>query len=245
MSLLRRIESARPASEMDAIPAPAPGAAPVAPPPPSNTSNGTLPAVGTPSSATGPTGAAGNGGAGATTGRMLAQVPLRESFRDAKFRIQQRVISDLDPKLDLSNQVEVRREIEEAFGRALDAEGLALTRAERTRMLEQITDEIIGLGPLEPLLRDESITEVMVNGPRQVYIERSGKIELTNVTLPERRARDAHHRSHHRAARPARRRVEPDGRRPPGRRLARQRHHPADLPGRPGRSPSASSRRRR
>ena len=114
---------------------------------------------------------------------MLAQVPLRESFRDAKFRIQQRVISDLDPKLDLSNQVEVRREIEEAFGRALDAEGLALTRAERTRMLEQITDEIVGLGPLEPLLRDESITEIMVNGPRQVYIERAGKIELTNVTF--------------------------------------------------------------
>ena len=109
--------------------------------------------------------------------------PLRESFRDAKFRIQQRVISDLDPKLDLSNQVEVRREIEEAFGRALDAEGLALTRAERTRMLEQITDEIVGLGPLEPLLRDESITEVMVNGPRQVYIERQGKIELTNVSF--------------------------------------------------------------
>ena len=122
-------------------------------------------------------------GGGATTGRMLAQVPLRESFRDAKFRIQQRVIQDIDPKLDLSNQVEVRHEIEEAFGRALDAEGLALTRAERTRMLEQITDEIIGLGPLEPLLRDESVTEVMVNGPRQVYIERSGKIELTSVTF--------------------------------------------------------------
>src|SRR5205085_12551685 len=75
-------------------------------------------------------------GAAMTTGRMLAQVPLRESFRDAKFRIQQRVIGDIDPQLDLANGVEVRREIEEAFGRALDAEGLALTRAERTRMLE-------------------------------------------------------------------------------------------------------------
>jgi pilus assembly protein CpaF len=48
-------------------------------------------------------------------------------------------------------------------------------------MLEQITDEIVGLGPLEPLLRDETITEVMVNGPRQVYIEKAGKIELTSV----------------------------------------------------------------
>ena len=50
-------------------------------------------------------------------------------------------------------------------------------------MLEQITDEIIGLGPLEPLLRDDSISEIMVNGPRQVYIERSGKLELTNVVF--------------------------------------------------------------
>ena len=114
---------------------------------------------------------------------MLPQVPVRESFRDTKFRIQQRVISDLDPKLDLTNQVEVRRQIEEIFSIAVDEEGLALTRAERVRMLEQITDEIVGLGPLEPLLRDESITEVMVNGPRQVYLERSGKLELTNVTF--------------------------------------------------------------
>ena len=113
----------------------------------------------------------------------MSQGPVRESFRDVKFRIQNRVIQDLDPKLDLSNQVEVRRQIEEIFGKVIDEEGLALTRAERVRMLEQITDEIIGLGPLEPLLRDESITEVMVNGPRQVYIERSGKLELTNVVF--------------------------------------------------------------
>ena len=123
------------------------------------------------------------GAADDAAARMLSQVPVRESFRDTKFRIQQRVISDLDPKLDLTNQVEVRRQIEEIFSIAVDEEGLALTRAERVRMLEQITDEIVGLGPLEPLLRDESITEVMVNGPRQVYIERAGKLELTNVTF--------------------------------------------------------------
>ena len=159
MSLLRRIESARPAADANVMPGGMP-----APPPP----NG--------GSAAPPTGAALSDGP-----RKLAHVPLRENFRDAKFRIQQRVISDLDPKLDLTNQVEVRREIEDTFTRALDEEGLALTRAERARMLEQITDEIVGLGPLEPLLRDETITEVMVNGPRQVYVEKAGKIELTNV----------------------------------------------------------------
>jgi pilus assembly protein CpaF len=77
----------------------------------------------------------------------------------------------------------VRRQIEELFGKIADEEGLALTRAERVRMLEQITDEILGLGPLEPLLRDETVTEVMVNGPQQVYIEREGRLDLTNVTF--------------------------------------------------------------
>jgi len=115
--------------------------------------------------------------------RLLTATPVRESLREVKFRIQSRVISDLDPKLDLTNQIEVRRRIEEIFGRVVAEEGLALARAERVRILEQITDEIIGLGPLEPLLRDEGITEIMVNGPRQVYIERNGRLELTNVVF--------------------------------------------------------------
>jgi len=161
MSLLRRIESARPGAE---------GALPVPP----GQSGGVQPQ--------GPGGPQGPMPSGPPS-RMLSQVPVRESFRDTKFRIQQRVIQDLDPKLDLANQIEVRRQIEEIFGKVIEEEGLALTRAERVRMLEQITDEIIGLGPLEPLLRDESVTEVMVNGPRQVYIERAGKLELTNVTF--------------------------------------------------------------
>jgi len=119
----------------------------------------------------------------AAPSRFTGALPARESFREAKFRVQNRLINELDPKLDLTNQVEVRRQIEELFGTIADEEGLALTRAERVRMLEQITDEILGLGPLEPLLRDETLTEVMVNGPQQVYIEREGKLELTNVTF--------------------------------------------------------------
>jgi len=115
--------------------------------------------------------------------RILGQIPVRESLREVKFRVQSRVIQDLDPKLDLANQIEVRRQIEEIFSRVVDEESLALTRAERLRMLEQITDEIIGLGPLEPLLRDDTVTEIMVNGPRQVYIERNGRLELTNVVF--------------------------------------------------------------
>src|SRR5688500_17459270 len=77
----------------------------------------------------------------------LAPLPQRETLNEARSRVQDRVIAELDPKLDLSNHTELRREIEEAFARALDAEGFALTRTERNRMLSQITDEIVGLGP--------------------------------------------------------------------------------------------------
>jgi pilus assembly protein CpaF len=169
MSLLKRIERARPAAEGTATPAVP--AAPEQPPegaaaPPPNP-----PTVGTPPP-TPPTAPA----AGVSS-RFSTAMPARESFREAKFRVQNRLINELDPKLDLTNQVEVRRQIEELFGKIADEEGLALTRAERVRMLEQITDEILGLGPLEPLLRDETLTEVMVNGPQQVYIERDGKIQ--------------------------------------------------------------------
>jgi pilus assembly protein CpaF len=164
MSLLKRIERARPAVAGEpSVPAVAPQ---------------------TPVPSERPGAPSAPGGGGPAPGRpFLGAVPARESFREAKFRVQNRLVNELDPKLDLSNQVEVRRQIEELFGKIADEEGMALTRAERVRMLEQITDEILGLGPLEPLLRDETITEVMVNGPQQVYIEREGRLELTNVTF--------------------------------------------------------------
>jgi len=168
MSLLKRIERARPAAEGESTPA-----VPAAPAPASPEGGPPAPVPGGPPTPPPST----------ATSRFTGALPARESFREAKFRVQNRLINELDPKLDLSNQVEVRRQIEELFGKIADEEGLALTRAERVRMLEQITDEILGLGPMEPLLRDETITEVMVNGPQQVYIEREGKLELTNVTF--------------------------------------------------------------
>src|SRR4051794_6433738 len=108
---------------------------------------------------------------------------LRDNQREAKARIQEKIVADLDPKLDLENQAELRREIAELFDRAYEAEGIAITRTERKRMLEDITDDVIGLGPLERLLADDSITEVMVNGPDQVYIEREGRLEMTNIAF--------------------------------------------------------------
>src|SRR5947207_1838878 len=104
MSLLKRIESARPGTQAE-----------------ERTVTPTLP----------PAGGRDGGPPAAPPARLVGQSAVRESFRDVKFRIQNRVISDLDPKLDLSNQADVRREIEDIFSRVIDEEGLALTRAER------------------------------------------------------------------------------------------------------------------
>ena len=56
-----------------------------------------------------------------------------------------------------------------------------LTRDERREIVRQLTDDILGYGPIEPLLRDESVTEIMVNAPDKVYVERNGKLERTDV----------------------------------------------------------------
>jgi pilus assembly protein CpaF len=109
----------------------------------------------------------------------------REISQDLKLRVQNRLISELDPKMDLSDTVQVRRVIEELFTAILESEGVVLVRSERQRLFEQVAAEILGFGPLEPLLNDETITEVMVNGPHLVYIERSGRIERTDVVFQD------------------------------------------------------------
>jgi len=96
-------------------------------------------------------------------------------FRD---RVQRRLLTDLSPVVDTSNVVEVRRALEHIFNEALAEERLPISRTEREELFEQIVADVLGFGPIEPLLRDDSITEIMVNGPSQVYIERNGILDV-------------------------------------------------------------------
>lgn len=105
--------------------------------------------------------------------------PVRDTFSELKNRVQKKVIAELDPRMDLSQTGEVRSVIEEMFTTVLAEENVILSRTERNALFEQIVAEILGLGPLEPLLQDETLTEIMVNGPDNIYIERYGKIEKT------------------------------------------------------------------
>jgi pilus assembly protein CpaF len=114
----------------------------------------------------------------------MAPLPQeRNAFDEIKKRVQERLLSELDPRLDLSRTAEVRQQVQEVFNTILEQEKIVLSRAERLRLFEAIAAEILGYGPIEPLLRDDSITEVMVNGPKQVYIERRGKLFKTDVVF--------------------------------------------------------------
>ncbi len=96
-------------------------------------------------------------------------------------RVQNKLIAELDPKLDLSNAAKVRQQVEDIFNTILDSENIVLTRTERARMFESIAADILGFGPLEVLLNDPEISEIMVNGPRNIYIERKGKLQKSDV----------------------------------------------------------------
>jgi len=96
-------------------------------------------------------------------------------------RIRNKLLDLLDPQLDVSNTRLVRQNIEQMFPRVLAEENAVISRAERTRLCEQVIAEILGLGPIEPLLQDSTVTEVMVNGPQNIYVERRGKIEKTSL----------------------------------------------------------------
>jgi pilus assembly protein CpaF len=85
--------------------------------------------------------------------------------------------------MDIAKTDEVRKTIQGLFEQILSEENIVLSRPERARLFEQITAEILGLGPLQPLLEDETVTEVMVNGAKNIYIERKGKIHRVPVTF--------------------------------------------------------------
>src|SRR6266853_1797656 len=102
--------------------------------------------------------------------------------------LKRRIHTKLVDKLDLTRVGELegdvlRREIRLVVEHLCDTEDTLLNRAERERLIEEVLDETFGLGPLELLLKDPSISDILINGPKSIYVERRGKMEKTPVTF--------------------------------------------------------------
>lgn len=109
------------------------------------------------------------------------------SYQQIKQRIHQRIVDEMTPdeQAMLSSVHQDPHQIETLIGdycqRVLDEDPFAIPQGEKPRLIADIRDEVLGLGPIEALRKDDSITEIMVNGPHQVFVERMGKLELTDA----------------------------------------------------------------
>lgn len=109
------------------------------------------------------------------------------SYNSLKAKIHKRIIEEAnltDGEFYIasnSNRLQISNMVTGLCNQIMDEEMVAMPRSDRGRIILEMIDEVLGYGPIEPLLQDETVSEVMVNGPKQVYVERFGKIELTNV----------------------------------------------------------------
>jgi pilus assembly protein CpaF len=123
------------------------------------------------------------------TMRSLTQSVADERSKQEDFEtLKRKIHGKLVDKLDLSRVGELegdvlRREIRLVVEHLCDTEDTLLNRNERERLIEEVLDETFGLGPLEFLLKDTSISDILINGPKHIYVERRGKLEKTNVTF--------------------------------------------------------------
>ena len=107
----------------------------------------------------------------------------KDKFKDLKNLVQNKLLSELNPSMDIKQVDEVRKTILDLYEQILDEENIILSRTERARLFEQITAEILGFGPIQPLIEDSTITEIMVNGYKNIYVERMGKIYRVPVAF--------------------------------------------------------------
>ncbi|QKE85491.1 CpaF family protein [Arthrobacter sp. NEB 688] len=121
-----------------------------------------------------PTNAAGSG----TRPGAVARRRVVDPFGEVKGRVHQALIDSLGPRLYDPHlpEAELAQQVRTTLQQTIDAEQTPLSHADRTRIAQEVSDEILGHGPLEPLLRDPDISEIMVNGPDSIYVERSGKL---------------------------------------------------------------------
>jgi pilus assembly protein CpaF len=113
----------------------------------------------------------------------LAQAGRPDRLAAVRSRVQTQMVDALGPKLyDMGmTEAELRELVHQRLRELLDEEEITLSVQEKAQIIQQIGDSILGLGPLEPFVRDAEVTEIMVNGPEVIYVERAGKLHWTGA----------------------------------------------------------------
>ncbi|MBI3694339.1 MAG: CpaF family protein [Acidobacteria bacterium] len=114
------------------------------------------------------------------------KLSLNPQYQELKFTLHRKLLDkiNLEALATIDNQ-KVRSEVRQALLALLDGESTLLSSMERQQICDEVLDEVFGLGPLEPLLQDPTISDILVNTHRQVYIERKGVLELSTVTFKD------------------------------------------------------------
>ena len=112
----------------------------------------------------------------------------KERLGELKVALHKRLLDNLNlAALEHASEGSLRSEIASITAEALDEMSVALNKDDRAALHQELYDEVMGLGPLEPLLKDETVNDILVNGPNRVFVERSGKLELTDITFKDER----------------------------------------------------------
>ncbi|MGN6634872.1 MAG: CpaF family protein, partial [Oryzihumus sp.] len=123
----------------------------------------------------------------AVTALPLAKHRSRDPWAGVKASVHQALLESLGPQLydPHLEHSDLEQRVRHTLQTVLDAEQTPLSASDRTRIAQEVTDEILGHGPLEPLLRDGEITEIMVNGPESIFVERSGHIHAVDARFAD------------------------------------------------------------
>jgi pilus assembly protein CpaF len=110
----------------------------------------------------------------------------RERLGEIKLELHRSLLDNLNlSALDTASESDLRAEITSIASEVLEEKGIVLNREDRTQLTQELYDEVKGLGPLETLLKDDSVNDILVNGPRRIFVERAGKLELTDITFKD------------------------------------------------------------
>ncbi len=110
----------------------------------------------------------------------------KERLSDIKLELHRALLDNLNlAALDQATESQLKEEISAITNESLQEKGMVLNREERIALNQELYDEVKGLGPLETLLKDETVSDILVNGPHQIFVERSGKLQLSDVTFKD------------------------------------------------------------